>query len=96
LKEQGNQIDRFHVGAFQQGIAAADAFKFDAGHTYVGFEINHLGFSQTFGEFTKYDGTLNLDDVSVFAATLPDLNADTVFNLDDVSLFVSEFLLGCP
>lgn len=40
---------------------AADAFKFDAGHTYIGFEINHLGFSQTFGEFTKYDGTLNLD-----------------------------------
>jgi polyisoprenoid-binding protein YceI len=40
---------------------AADTFTFDAGHTYIGFEIDHLGFSKTLGEFQKYDGTLNLD-----------------------------------
>ena len=40
---------------------ATDAFTFDAGHTYIGFEISHLGFSKTLGEFTKYEGTLNLD-----------------------------------
>lgn len=40
---------------------AADEFSFDAGHTYIGFEIDHLGFSQTLGEFTEYEGTLKLD-----------------------------------
>lgn len=49
------------AAAFAAPAFAADAFKFDAGHTYIGFEIDHLGFSQTFGEFTQYDGTLNLD-----------------------------------
>lgn len=53
------------AAALSLGLAApafaADAFKFDPAHTYVGFEIDHLGFSKTFGEFTKYDGTLNLD-----------------------------------
>ena len=49
------------AAAVVQPALAADAFTFDAGHTYIGFEIDHLGFSQTLGEFTKYDGTLKLD-----------------------------------
>lgn len=40
---------------------AADEFTFDAGHTYIGFEIDHLGFSLTLGEFTEYEGRLKLD-----------------------------------
>jgi polyisoprenoid-binding protein YceI len=49
---------------------AADAFTFDAGHTYIGFEIDHLGFSKTLGEFTKYEGTLNLDRANLADSTI--------------------------
>lgn len=58
---------------------AADEFRFDAGHTYIGFEIDHLGFSKTLGEFLKYEGTLVLDrenlarssiEVSIDAASI--------------------------
>lgn len=49
------------AAAFAAPAFAADEFRFDAGHTYIGFEIDHLGFAQTLGEFTKFDGTLSLD-----------------------------------
>lgn len=49
------------LAAFTAPAFAADEFTFDAGHTYIGFEIDHLGFSQTLGEFTGFDGTLVLD-----------------------------------
>jgi polyisoprenoid-binding protein YceI len=55
---------------------AADAFKFDAGHTYIGFEIDHLGFSQTLGEFTQYDGTLMLDRSDLAKSSI-EVNIDT-------------------
>ena len=53
------------AAGFSAPAFAADEFKFDAGHTYIGFEINHLGFSQTLGEFVKYDGTLMYDRANV-------------------------------
>ncbi len=43
-------------------VIAADEYKFDLGHTYVGFEIDHLGFSKTFADFTGVDGALMLDE----------------------------------
>ena len=49
------------AATFTASAFAADEFRFDAGHTYIGFEIDHLGFSQTLGEFTGFDGTLTLD-----------------------------------
>ena len=55
---------------------AADEFTFDAGHTYIGFEIDHLGFSQTLGEFTRYDGTLKLDRANLAASSI-DVTIDT-------------------
>ena len=64
---------------------AADEFTFDAGHTYIGFEIDHLGFSQTLGEFTGFDGTLKLDretmanssvDVTIQTASIDTDQAD--------------------
>ncbi|MEZ6318679.1 MAG: M12 family metallopeptidase [Phycisphaerales bacterium] len=48
------------------------------------------------------NGTLNLDDVNLFAAgfvagdTGIDQNADGVLNLDDVNLFAQTFVAGCP
>lgn len=46
---------------FATPALAAEAFKFDAGHTYIGFAIDHLGFAKTLGEFLRFDGTLKLD-----------------------------------
>lgn len=48
------------------------------------------------------NGTLNLDDISGFAAAFlagddaADLNLDGALNLDDIQLFVESFLAGCP
>lgn len=71
---------------------AADAFKFDAGHTYIGFEIDHLGFSQTLGEFTKYDGTLMLDRSDVAKSSI-EVNIDTA-SIDTDQADFDEHLRG--
>ena len=64
---------------------AADTFTFDKGHTYIGFEISHLGFSKTLGEFQDYQGTLSLDrddlaqssvEVSIVTASIDTDQAD--------------------
>lgn len=49
---------------------AADSFKFDAGHTYIGFAIDHLGFAKTLGEFLRFDGTLKLDRNNLAASSI--------------------------
>lgn len=41
---------------------AADRFEFDKSHTRILFFINHLGFSETVGEFTDYDGHFTFDE----------------------------------
>lgn len=56
--------------AFAAPAYAADEFTFDAGHTYIGFEIDHLGFSKTLGEFLKYEGTLKLDRDDLAASSI--------------------------
>lgn len=48
------------------------------------------------------DGTLNLDDVNLFASAFvsgdlaADLDGNGVLNLDDINLFAQSFLAGCP
>lgn len=42
--------------------ALADKYDFDKSHTKVLFFINHLGFSDTIGEFTSYDGNFTFDE----------------------------------
>jgi polyisoprenoid-binding protein YceI len=41
--------------------ASAEKYEFDKSHTRILFFVNHLGFSDTVGEFTAYDGTFSLD-----------------------------------
>jgi polyisoprenoid-binding protein YceI len=41
--------------------AAADTYTIDPGHTYPGFEINHLGFSTLRGTFDSTRGSVTLD-----------------------------------
>ncbi len=40
---------------------AADKYEFDKSHTKILFYINHLGYSETIGEFTDYDGNFTFD-----------------------------------
>ncbi|MEZ6317758.1 MAG: GC-type dockerin domain-anchored protein [Phycisphaerales bacterium] len=48
------------------------------------------------------DGTLNLDDVNLFASAflaqspVADINGDGAYNLDDINGFASGFVAGCP
>lgn len=51
-------------------VHAADTFTFDASHTYIGFEIDHLGFAMTLGEFLRYEGTLTLDRENIERSTV--------------------------
>ncbi len=43
-------------------FASATEYKLDESHTYVGFEISHLGFSTTYGRFEDLKGTLSFDE----------------------------------
>ena len=41
---------------------AADTYKIDSSHVYVGFEVDHLGFSTTYGRFNDVKGTIEFDE----------------------------------
>lgn len=41
--------------------AEIGTYKFDKPHTQVLFSVNHLGFSNSYGRFTDYDGTIIFD-----------------------------------
>ncbi|MCF8470064.1 MAG: YceI family protein [Parvibaculum sp.] len=43
-------------------LAETDTYQIDTSHTYVGFEVNHLGFSTTYGRFNDVSGTIELDE----------------------------------
>lgn len=48
--------------ACKNGWAQAANYTFDKAHTQILFNINHLGFSQSYGEFLDYDGTIMFDE----------------------------------
>lgn len=50
--------------------ALADKYEFDKSHTKILFFINHLGFSDTVGEFTTYDGNFTFDQAKPEASTV--------------------------
>lgn len=41
--------------------AAAETYTIDKGHTHILFEVSHLGFSTTHGEFLEFDGEFDFD-----------------------------------
>lgn len=49
------------LAVFSTPAFAADKYEFDKSHTKILFYINHLGFSDTVGEFTDYDGYFTFD-----------------------------------
>ena len=40
---------------------AAEEYVFDEGHTFILFDVSHLGFSRTHGQFRTFEGTFMLD-----------------------------------
>ncbi|MDJ0949482.1 MAG: YceI family protein [Alphaproteobacteria bacterium] len=44
---------------------AADTFKVDPDHTNIIFSVNHLGYSDMFGQFNKFEGEFVFDDQDV-------------------------------
>ncbi len=50
--------------------ALADTYEIDASHTHVGFQVSHLGFSETYGVFKNVSGTLSLDEAKPEASTV--------------------------
>src|SRR5690606_4794654 len=50
--------------------ALADRYRFDPSHTYINFYVNHLGFSDMQGRFTKYDGYIEYDEENPAAASV--------------------------
>ncbi|QPH55272.1 YceI family protein [Pontivivens ytuae] len=48
--------------AASAAVAEPKEFTLDLGHAYVGWEIDHLGYSRTVGEFRSYDGTFLIDE----------------------------------
>ena len=47
---------------FMPSPALADRFEFDRSHTKILFFVNHLGFADSIGEFTDYDGYFVFDE----------------------------------
>ncbi len=58
------------AAAMPASAQAADTYVFDPSHTYIGFVVDHLGFSQVRGRFASFDGTLVLDTENLEAAEL--------------------------
>jgi len=74
--------------------AAPETFELDPGHTYPGFEIDHLGFSTLRGIFKKTSGTLTLDGEAgkgSVVATVDTASLDTAHDKRDEQLRGKEF-----
>ena len=52
------------------GTAAAETFKVDPAHSFVTFEISHLGFSTLQGRFNKMEGQFTYDAAKPAASTV--------------------------
>lgn len=45
-------------------LAETETYQIDTSHTYVGFEVDHLGFSTTYGRFKDVSGTIEIDEAN--------------------------------
>lgn len=50
--------------------AAVEKYKIDPVHTAVIFKVSHLGFSNTYGQFTGVEGTFAVDDAKPEASSV--------------------------
>ncbi len=50
--------------------AAADSYEVDTGHSTILFNVNHLGFSMTYGLFTDFEGAVVIDEENLANSTV--------------------------
>jgi polyisoprenoid-binding protein YceI len=50
------------TGFAAPALAAPEKFNLDKPHTQIVFVVSHMGFSHSYGKFTDYAGTVNIDD----------------------------------
>jgi len=77
-------------------LAAPSTWKIDTSHSTAGFSVRHLVISQARGEFTKYAGTVQLDEAdlarsrveaTIEAASIDTRNADRDAHLRSPDFF---------
>lgn len=86
-------VQVFFVTLFGVGTAqAADVYNIDPDHTVVLFKANHLGFSNTYGQFNKVEGTFTVDETKPEKSKI-ELTIDTA-SVDSNSQKRDEHLRG--
>jgi polyisoprenoid-binding protein YceI len=51
-------------------VRAPEKFDIDMGHSYVGFNVKHLGVSNVKGKFNEFSGSIMLDPVDITKSTV--------------------------
>jgi len=67
---QAQNGDLGSPGTLDASLVTAGSYTVDAGHTLVGWRVNHFGFSDYFGIFGDVTGTLTLDPANLAASEL--------------------------
>ena len=63
--------------------AAAEKYNLDKPHTQIIFSVNHLGFTNSYGKFTDYAGTLNFDEAQPEKSNVDVTIQTSSLNMDD-------------
>lgn len=60
-------------------VATAAPWTVDPSHTTIGFSVNHLGFSTTYGVFSDYSATIDFDPENIEATSVEfTIKADSI------------------
>jgi polyisoprenoid-binding protein YceI len=83
------------ISAFVFSANAADTFKLDAVHSFVLFNVQHLGIANTYGRFNDISGTVVFDkdnpSKSSVELSVPVASLDTHNSIRDLSLKSRDF-----
>lgn len=52
------------LASYLPASAEPQPFTLDLGHAYIGWEIDHFGYSNTVGQFRTFDGTFLIDEMA--------------------------------
>ena len=76
--------------------AIAEPYALDKSHAHVKFEVGHLGFSTTHGQFRKFDATIDFDptnvEVTAVTFTIDAASVDTLWEARDNHIRGADFL----
>lgn len=76
--------------------ATAAPWMLDKSHTHISFEVNHLGFSTTYGTFRDFDAAIDFDPENIenssVSFTIDAASVDTFFEARDEHVRNTDFL----